>query len=220
MATAPDGSPVELYALLPALGEAEVVHAAVPEGAEILELGCGAGRVTHALLALGHRVVAVDESREMLAHVRGAETARASIAGLDLGRRFPVVLLASNFLNTPGRARRRELLDACARHVAGDGVVICERTPADWQAPTEPVELGGEVVLSLRDVRRSGRFVAAVAVYEHGEDRWEHAYTAELVPDNELVEELREAGLELDRWLDDRNVWLAGRPPAASRHTC
>jgi hypothetical protein len=161
-------------------------------------------------------VVAVDESPEMLAHVRGAETVRASITGLDLGRRFPVVLLASNFLNTPGRELRRELLDACARHVAADGVVVCERTPADWRAPEEPVELGGGVVLSLRDVRRSGRLVSAVALYERGARRWEHAYTAELVPDDELVEELRDAGLELDRWLDDRHVWLAAIPRRAA----
>ena len=50
---APDGSPVALYARLPALGEPELIHDAVPAGAEILELGAGAGRVTHDLLALG-----------------------------------------------------------------------------------------------------------------------------------------------------------------------
>jgi SAM-dependent methyltransferase len=72
----PDGCSVELYALLPPMGEPEVVHAAVPAGASILELGAGAGRVTHRLVALGHPVVAVDESAEMLARVRGAEAHR------------------------------------------------------------------------------------------------------------------------------------------------
>ena len=38
---APDGCAVELYALLPAMGEPEVVHAAIPAGASILELGAG-----------------------------------------------------------------------------------------------------------------------------------------------------------------------------------
>jgi len=40
MSVAPDGSPVELYALLRDLGEGDVVAEAVPAGASILELGC------------------------------------------------------------------------------------------------------------------------------------------------------------------------------------
>lgn len=98
-ATAPDGSPVGLYATLAPLGEPELIDAAVPPGSEILELGCGAGRLTHELLALRHPVVAVDNSPEMLAHVRGAETVLSDIETLQLDRTFPVVLLASNFLN-------------------------------------------------------------------------------------------------------------------------
>ena len=41
-----DGCAVEFYALLPPMGEPEIVHAAVPAGASILELGCGTGRIT------------------------------------------------------------------------------------------------------------------------------------------------------------------------------
>jgi hypothetical protein len=48
----PDGCAVELYALLPPGGEPEIVHGAVPEGASILELGAGTGRMTHPLLEL------------------------------------------------------------------------------------------------------------------------------------------------------------------------
>ena len=48
--------------------------------------------MTHPLVALGHPVVAVDESPEMLARVRGAETVRARIQDLDLGRTFDAVL--------------------------------------------------------------------------------------------------------------------------------
>jgi SAM-dependent methyltransferase len=70
---APDGSPVEVYLRLPPGEEPGIVHAAVPEGAAVLELGCGAGRLTRALLAFGHPVVAVDQSPEMLRHVQGAE---------------------------------------------------------------------------------------------------------------------------------------------------
>jgi 2-polyprenyl-3-methyl-5-hydroxy-6-metoxy-1,4-benzoquinol methylase len=58
---APDGSPVEIYRRLPAGNVPQLIHAAVGDGASILELGCGAGRLTHPLAELGHRVVAVDE---------------------------------------------------------------------------------------------------------------------------------------------------------------
>ena len=37
-AYAPDGSPIALYASLPAMGEPELIHGAVPAGSEILEL--------------------------------------------------------------------------------------------------------------------------------------------------------------------------------------
>src|SRR5439155_17301675 len=47
---APDGSPVGLYARLPEMGEGEVVAAVLPAGASLLELGCGAGRITQQLL--------------------------------------------------------------------------------------------------------------------------------------------------------------------------
>src|SRR4051812_21088440 len=92
MDAAPDGSPVGLFARLPELGEGEVVAAVLPSGASLLELGCGAGRITRQLVRLGYRVTAVDESREMLAHVRDAETVEAPIEGLELGRRFDGVL--------------------------------------------------------------------------------------------------------------------------------
>ena len=91
----PDGCAVDFYARMTAMGEPAIVHDAIGPGASILELGCGTGRITHPLTGLGHPVVAVDESPEMLAHVRGAETVCARIEDLDLGRRFDAVLLAS-----------------------------------------------------------------------------------------------------------------------------
>lgn len=81
-----DGSPVELYARLSSFGEPELVHGAIPPGAEILELGAGAGRMTHRFVAFGHPVTAVDSSAEMLARISGATTVHADIVGLDLGR--------------------------------------------------------------------------------------------------------------------------------------
>ena len=122
MGTTPDGSPVEVYLHLPAGGDAELVHGAIPDGADILELGCGVGRVTHEFVRLGHPVVAVDESTEMLAHVRGAETVRARIEDLHLDRRFACVLMMSHLVNTED-SQRSAFLTAAARHVVPDGHV-------------------------------------------------------------------------------------------------
>jgi SAM-dependent methyltransferase len=226
-AVAPDGSPVGLYATLTPLGEPERIHAAVPAGSRILELGCGAGRITHELIALGHSVTAVDNSPEMLAHVRGAEAVLADIETLDLGRRFPVVLLASHFLNAPEQAELDAVLDACARHVDAGGQVLLERMPPDWE-PASGTRTAGGVELTLRDVVRDGEVISAVMEYRANGECWTHAFRTKLISDDEVDAALGRAGLELVRWLDERRTWLEARPlsrggegrsagPAASR---
>lgn len=202
MAVAPDGSPVELYLRLPPRGEAELVHANVAPGAEILELGCGVGRVTHELLRLGHPVVAVDESPEMLAHVHGATTSCAPIEELDLGRRFPCVLLMSNLVNSEC-AQRRAFLAACARHVGPEGIVLIERHEPGWEPrETEPQPLG-EGLVALRDVRIEPPVVSATVRHEFGHRAWHHPFTAWILGDEELDAELARVGLRLLGTLDD-----------------
>jgi demethylmenaquinone methyltransferase/2-methoxy-6-polyprenyl-1,4-benzoquinol methylase len=63
------------------LGRAARVHGAlaafVPEGARVLEIGCGTGALTERLLARGARITALDQNPEMLDRAR----ARLSAAG-------------------------------------------------------------------------------------------------------------------------------------------
>ena len=75
------GAPVDLYRLLNAADEPELIDREMPEDAEILELGAGSGRITQPLTALGWRVVAVDFNPEMLELIEGAETVQARITG-------------------------------------------------------------------------------------------------------------------------------------------
>ena len=56
----PDGCAVDFYARITARGEPEIVHDAAGPGASVLELGCGAGRITHPLLAPGWFAAAAD----------------------------------------------------------------------------------------------------------------------------------------------------------------
>jgi SAM-dependent methyltransferase len=203
-----DGSPVDLYLRLPPRGEAELVHEASPAGAEILELGCGVGRVTHELLRLGHPVVAVDEAPEMLQHVRRATTVCSRIEELELGRRFPCVLLMSNLVNTDP-AERAAFLAACARHVALDGLVLIERHEPDWDPGDGSGGQVGDLTVSLRDVRHENETVSATVRYEAADATWRHAFTAYILDDAELDASLAEVGLKLDAVLDDAGRWVA-----------
>lgn len=194
MSVAPDGSPVELYASLPERGEGALVAAAMAPPARLLELGCGAGRVTRQLAARGYDVVAVDECAEMLAHVEGAETVCARIEELELGRRFDAALLLSN-LFTVDAARRRAFLDACARH---SDVVVVEMLPLGWSPTTSE---------SLRIDRIEDGVVHGEAFYEHG---WSHAFAMRVFADEpELRAALAACGWRLDRWLDRDRGWFA-----------
>jgi SAM-dependent methyltransferase len=212
----PDGCAVELYALLPAMGEAELIHGAVPDGASILELGAGVGRMTHPLLELGHPVVAVDESPEMLAHVRGAETVPAAIQGLDLGRRFEVVLLASHMVNTDDDRLRRRFLETCRRHLRDGGCVLLQRHPPGWfeEADEDEHQVGG-VTVRLLDLRRPAPgLLAATVEYQAGDRVWTQWFTARRLDDGELAAALGEAGLAVDAYLTGDGSWVRAVPLA------
>jgi len=75
------------------------------QGGPVLELGAGTGRVTEALLAAGHEVVAVDASAAMLARARerlgdrpGLRLVHGDMREVRLGRRFPLVIAPFNTL--------------------------------------------------------------------------------------------------------------------------
>jgi SAM-dependent methyltransferase len=206
----PDGCAVDFYALLEPTGEPEIVHAAVPAGASILELGAGAGRVTHPLVALGHPVVAVDESAEMLAHIRGAETVQARIQDLDLGRRFDVVLLASFLVNTDDRDLRGRFLRACRDHVRDDGCLLVQRHPPRWfDEAAGHEQVAGGIIHRLRDLRRPGPgLLEATAEYQVGERVWTQTFTAERLDDEALAAALAGAGLAIDAYLTGDGSWV------------
>jgi SAM-dependent methyltransferase len=211
VAVAPDGSPVDLYLRLPPRGEAEVVHAAIHPAAVVLELGCGAGRVTHELIRLGHPVVAVDESLEMLAHIRGAEIVHGRIECLDLRRRFPCVLLASHLVNVDDNCQREALLRTCAKHVADDGVVLIERHEPDWHPEEGAIGNLGEFDVALSDLTVDAPHISATVEYRTGGRSWRHPFTARILDEPELDNALEEVGLARAATLGERGAWVAAR---------
>ncbi len=211
----PDGCAVDFYAMLSPDREPEIVHAAAGHpAASILELGSGTGRVTGALTALGHRVVAVDESPEMLAHITTAETVCARIEDLALDERFDVVLLASHLINVPAERVRQELLRACARHVSAAGCVIIEQHPPGWFADAEDTESESDgITFRLRRISRPAPdLLSATVEYQAGDRLWTQPFTALRLSEDQLRQTLADAGLAFDRYLTDDRSWLRAVP--------
>ncbi|NEE02899.1 class I SAM-dependent methyltransferase [Phytoactinopolyspora halotolerans] len=205
---APDGSPVGVYLAIPAGKEPEIIHSSIASDADILELGCGVGRLTRVLLAYGHDVVGVDNDPVMLAHVTGAETVHADFYDLDLGRRFGAVVAASHLVNTPGEANRIRLLEVCARHVRDDGVVLVERYPPAWsEDPHDSSGMTGPVASAVSVHRKGPDGFSATVEYRLGERRWQHDFTAEHVDDAMMIDAAAKAGLRFADWVDDAQTW-------------
>ncbi len=110
-------------------GEATFVTGLVAPPAQVLDAGCGTGRVAIRLAELGYAVVGVDVDASMLAMAREEaphlDWRVADLAVLDTGQLFDVVLVAGNTvpLLEPGT------LDDTARHLAAQldegGLLVC-----------------------------------------------------------------------------------------------
>lgn len=209
-----DGCAVDLYAMLEPRREAELVHAAVPPGATVLELGCGTGRITCGLLALGHPVTGVDFSADMLAHMpSGARTVRSGIEELRLAEQFDVVLLASNMVS--GEVEQTlGFLRTAGAHLARGGVVVVERLHPRWgtvaamEAVAAP-RTRGALTGSLHDITGGDGVVTMTIRYAHADGRvWTQHASMHAWNDAELSSMLARTGLRPVRALDDDEDWL------------
>lgn len=208
-AITPDGCAVELYSRLPVGSEPDIVAAAVPADAHILELGCGLGRVTHPLLERGFAVTAVDESQEMLDRIRGARTIRDSIEDLDLGETFDVVMLASFLVHSGDVEVRQALLRTCVRHLAADGCVLIQREGEDWHTnlPRERVDPSG-FTARIVSAEPAGDGVNSVyAEYEFPDATWTQTFLSRPLTMEQFEGALGEVGLKVDRYLTEDRTW-------------
>jgi len=214
-AITPDGSSIDFYLLMRPSGEPEIVAGVVPAGGSVLDLGAGVGRLAHALIELGYQVVAVDESAEMLAHVRGAPTVRARIQDLRLERRFDAVLLASQLVHTADEAGRQGLLATCARHVAADGSVLIQWTPPErhdaWEVGQGRTHAGLTLELAALE-RVSPEVFHATMRYTAGDRVWTQSFSSRRLTDEQFTAALTGAGLRLDRFLTDDRSWARAVP--------
>lgn len=217
-AITPDGCAVELYSRLPVGDEPDIVAAAVPAGARVLELGSGVGRMTHALLERGFDVTAVDESAEMLERVRGARTIRSRIEDLDVGETFDVVLLASFLVHAGDVEVRRGLLRTCVRHLAKGGCVLIQREGEDYHTdvPRERVDPAGYTlrIVSAEPVGDGADSVRAEYVFP--DEVWTQTFRARPLTPQQFEEALEEEGLRVDRYLTSDGTWVRVVPTAGN----
>jgi SAM-dependent methyltransferase len=209
-----DGCAVEVYRRLQPAGEPELVHATVPAGAAVLDLGCGTGRVAVPLADLGHRVVGVDDSAEMLAQLSpDVDGVRSTIEDLHLAERFGAVLLASYLVNTPDAHPRAALLRSARRHLDGGGVLVGQWHPPAWFTSLRPggrhAGALGEVGTELEVLDLTPDLLEAIVRYQVGDLRWEQWFRAARLDVADLDAALAAAGLRRIAWLTPDQEWWA-----------
>jgi RimJ/RimL family protein N-acetyltransferase len=213
----PDGCAVELYERLPVGDEPDVIARAAPAGATVLELGCGVGRITHALLDRGFRVTAVDESPDMLSRVRGARTVLGAIEDLDLGEVFDVVLLGSFLVHHGDPAVRQALLRTCRRHLAPEGCVLVQRQGADRPELVPREAPLGDGTFRVVSCVPAGPGVRSVQVeYRFPDALWTQTFLHRPLTEPDLRWALAEAGLAFDTSVNDDGSWVRAAPATSA----
>lgn len=110
-------------------GEADFVMRYEPT--RVLDAGCGTGRVALELAGRGVAVVGVDLDPDLLDRARAKapsltwiEADLATMADLDLGGSFDVIVAAGNVIGFVAADRRAEVVAACAHHLAPGGRLV------------------------------------------------------------------------------------------------
>ncbi|HEY8050458.1 MAG TPA: class I SAM-dependent methyltransferase [Ramlibacter sp.] len=211
-AQARDGCSVELYRQLPYLGELDAVRDCLHAGATLLELGCGTGRLTRVLLAMGVVPTCVDNSPDMLRHLPiGVQAVEADVENLALPQHFDVVLLASSLVNHFDPLVRNAFIACAARHCKAGGVLLVERQdaealrtmPAGWQGSAGPAQL------TVDHVERTNGITTMRLRYVIGHESWTQEFAAVALDEPEIEELLRAHGFASPRWHGVRRRWVA-----------
>jgi SAM-dependent methyltransferase len=207
-----DGCSVELYRSRDdGAGEIELLAPNLKPGTSVLEFGCGTGRITRRLLAMGCTVTAVDNSAEMLeAAPPEATLIRSDIEQLRLAEKFDVVLLPSGLVNHPDAQLRAAFLAAAAAHLSPTGCFILQRQDPAWLASAQPGPVAVSpdgLAIRLEAVHRSGDVVEMTLVYSKAGSNWTHSFALLVLDEARLQEELDRAGFAAIEWLDARRCW-------------
>ena len=214
----PDGCSVEFYRRLPYMGELSEIEAELCKHAAALELGCGTGRLCERMRELGLHVTGVDESAEMLAHLPSRVTGiKGSIEALDLGRRWPAVLLPSHLINHPDELTRRRFVEAAMRHIEPTGVFYVKRHSTTWLEAVQQGLIGESngVTYHADHVSRDGRSLTMTLRYEAFGQSWTQSFTTCALDKHQIEEVLRSCGFRRFNWFGEKALWVAATPSDA-----
>lgn len=126
--------------------EAALIDSYFPDGARVLDLGCGTGRTTIPLTEKGFDVVGIDITPEMIDHAK--EGAREKVLDIDYrvgdatdldlsDGAFEAVLFSNQgWTQIPGRENRREALEEIQRVLKPGGVFIFTTHVRQWRGYT------------------------------------------------------------------------------------
>lgn len=111
-------------------GELDFIEEHFPgRSIDILDAGCGTGRLAIEATRRGHRCIGVDLDRDMIerARVKAPDISwhHADLAILDLGRSFDVVVMAGNIPLFCAPGSQASIVANLARHLRAGGLLIC-----------------------------------------------------------------------------------------------
>ncbi|CAM4258736.1 Cypemycin methyltransferase [Mycobacterium basiliense] len=210
-----DGSLVEIYRRMSGTAEVETIAAWLKPNSTVLDLGAGAGRIANPLAELGHQVTAVDDSADMLAHVRCARTVQARIEDVRLPERFDAVLLMSSLVNYPGTQLRRGVVATVAHHLKLTGKALIQWSSPSWFAQRPPGRyrrMDGQTMQTMAIHTSDGEFVIGEFTLDFDGMSLTQPLCVQRVSVDELRSVLEHAGLRLNTPDPESARWLEASP--------
>ena len=205
-----DGCSVEFYRQSDVGQEPGWIESVAPPPANLLELGCGAGRVTGALVEAGYQVTAVDNSEDMLSHVEGAALVLSDIESLTLDQTFDVVTLASYLLNSPLPETREGFLRTVKNHLAPSGVALFEvNHPGILDSQVGMLRDDEEAAVGISEFQADGSHISMTLTYRKDDQNWSHSFETFYFTEEELRSMLAGHGLEFGAWINEGKTWFS-----------
>lgn len=114
-------------------GEARLIDAMLKRNSNVLDAGCGPGRVGGRLAELGHKVIGVDIDPKLIDKAKSEypnatwlsqDLSELDLSGLNLKDKFDAILCAGNVMTFLDPQTRRGVLANFAKNLAPQGRVV------------------------------------------------------------------------------------------------
>lgn len=204
-------------------GDISWYRAAIGTGpAQVMDLGCGTGRLALPLADAGHHLIGVDDNEVMLDVLRTRIQPHQTIGlinadarQLDLDVQVDVVLAACNFLGHFSADERRAILRRSSGWLRPGGKLLLDLADAAWHREHPELrrlvayrdETGSTYAVTAASSAHHGHMIVAFAIHavdaggDLGESLVQGSVDLHLIAAEDLRRELEEAGFVIDQWL-------------------